>query len=383
MSLIKSNSALVAFDETIFSKNETFSFLNFVQSISFDVESNRIRSKHIGSSSSIVNQFTDPEVNLNITYLQRKDFLNDNLFGFIFSSSLQDSEYYFNNIIDNFSNANSFILFNDIFGSDLIYSTINSSTYSVSIGNLFLNSYSISYRINEIPVVSVDFLSGNLKIEKIQNTLLLKSWSGSNIQLNTSYIDDLKLNTVNAKPLIYVMSGFSLTSNFNEKTFTPGITLNSLLNGVIQSLDVSFNLNRSKLYFFEKTNSVSSRQIILPILGNLKITGTSYNLNIGSIEDFFKNNTLFNLTLDLLDDLKQISATVIYENLVVEKFSYSLNINGMLEYSLECSFEITKDSGYKIIRNIDYISMTNFDQILSSEQDAIVTSDNYLVFARR
>jgi hypothetical protein len=380
MSLIKSNSALVAFDEKVFSNSEKFIFLNFIQSISFDISSNRIKSKHIGSATSLVNQFTNPEVNLNLTFLQRKDFLNEMLFGMNFASTDSESQYFFKNLVNNFYNLNCFILFNDINANDLIYSNINSSMSSVSIGNLYLNNYSISYKINQLLIVSVDFLCGDLKIEKILNNLLLKNWNDSNIQLTTSYVDDLKLNTANAESLIYVMSGLSMSNTFNEKTFTPGVAIDSLLNGVIQSLDVSFELNRSKLYFFENTNSVSSRKIVLPINGSLKITGISYNINIGNLNNFFNNNLPFDMYIDMLDEAKEVFSKVVYENLIVEKFSYSININGMLEYSLDCSFQATDNSGYKVItlgQPSDY-----FAKLLSSNSDDLKTADEIFLYAR-
>ena len=250
---------------------------------------------------------------------------------------------------------------------------------SVSIGNLYLNSYSTSYRINQVPTVSVDFLSGDLKIEKIANSLLLKNWDETNIQLTTSYIDNLKLNTANAKSLIYVMSGLSMSNDFDQKTFMPGIAINSLLNGVIQSLDVSFEFNRSKLYFFENKNSVSSRKIILPINGSLKISGISYNINIGNINNFFNSNLPFNMEFDILDDKKQIFSKIVYENLIVEKFSYSINLNGMLEYSLDCSFQVTNNSGYKVIM----VGEPNiyFGKLISSNALGLQSANGSILFS--
>jgi hypothetical protein len=382
MSIIKSNSALIAFDGSVFSNTQNFIFLNFIQSISFEVQSNRIKSKHIGSSTSIVNQFTNPEINLSLTFLQRKDFLNENIFGMNFSSSESDSEYAFKNIVNDFYNTNSLILFNNIDNNDLIYSNINSLMYSVSFGNLYLNSYSVSYKINELPSVSADFLSGDVRIEKILDNVFLKNWNNTNIELSTDYINALKLNTDNAEPLVYVMTGLSMSNNFNEQAFTPGVIIDSLLNGVIQSLDTSFDFSRSKLYFFEKKNSVSSRKILLPITGSLKITGISYNINIGNINDFFNQNSSFNMHINILDELKEISSKIIYENLIVEKFSYSINMNGMLEYSLDCSFQVTDNSGYKIIRNVKSFKTSLFEKIASSELEDLLTSDGYSLYAK-
>lgn len=350
MSIIKSNSALIAFDQGYVDKLDEFIFLNFLQSLSFDIKTNRIDSKHIGQSKSLVNQFVEPEISLNINFLQRKDFLNESLFGLILSPNSIEKQSFFKKIIqNNFFNKNAFILFNEVQGYDLIYSKLNNSISSVSMGNLYLNTYSVSYKINQLPTVSIDFLCNNIKIDKITNDLKLKNWDNSELQLDNSALENLKLDTNNAEFLVYVMNGLYASTNFNSNSYSPGISIDSLLNGIIQSLDVSINLNRNKLYFFNQTNTVSERNVILPIKGSLKISGISFNLNIGNIKEFFERNSSFYIVLDILDELKQTSSTVIYENLIVESFSYSINLNGFLEYSLDCSFQITDIDGLKII----------------------------------
>lgn len=350
MALVKSNSALIAFDESNFNNSNKFIFLNFIQSLSFDFKTNRINSKHIGKSTSLVDQFTEPDVSLNINFLQTKDFFNEMLLGLVLSPSINEQDSFLSKIIkNNFFNKNSFILFNEVQGYDLIYSELNNSMSSVSIGNLYLNTYSISYRINQLPTVSIDFLCSDIKIDKITNELKLKNWDNSELQLDNSIQQNLHLVTSNADSLVYVMNGLYASSNFNSNSYSPGISVDSLLNGVIQSLETSINFNRNKLYFFNQTSAVSDRKIILPVTGSLKISGISYDLNIGNIKDFFKNNSSFYIILDVLDELKEISTRIIYENLIVESFSYSINLNGFLEYSLDCSFQINDINGFKVI----------------------------------
>jgi len=379
MSIIKSNSALIAFDKSFVGDDSDFQFLKFIQSLSFDIKTNRINSKHIGSSTSITNQFTQPEVGLNISFLHSRDFLNEFLFGCYFSAGADDDKSFFNKVIKNgFFNKNSFILFNDIQGYDLIYSNLNSSMNSISIGNLFLNNYSVSYKINQLPVVSIDFLCDNIKIDKITNTLKLKNWNDSEYQLSDELLEDLSLSTLNADSLVYVMNGLYSSSNFNLKNYSLGISMDSLLDGIIQSLDVSINLNRNKLYFFNQTSSVGDRKIILPITASLKISGISNNLKLGNTKDFFSDNSSFYIVLDLLNKKKEISSTVIYENLIIESFSYSINIDGFLEYSMDCSFQITDTSGIKII--IKEQSST-FQQIKSSDLEPL-KADDYFLYSR-
>lgn len=380
MPLIKSNSALLAFDEANFGDSSKFSFISYLQSLSLDVKVNRINSKNIGSSEAIVNQFVEPEITLSLNLLQTKDFFNEMLFGFEFSSSVSDDRFLIKKLFNNdFYNRNSFILFSNIQGNDLIYSSLNNSMSSVSIGNLYLDSYSFTYRIKEIPTATVNFLCNNLKIEKISNDLKLKNWDESEIQLSNSMFDYLKLVTPNADQLVYVMSGLSSSSDFNSGS-NLGPNISNLLNGIIQSFDCSINLNRSKLYFFNKTNNIQDRKIILPAAGSLKISGISNEFDLGNIKSFFESNSSFSMSINILDEIGDSSSTLVYNKLFVESFSYSVNLEGFLEYSLECSFQLTNKSGMKILT----VGKPNdlFKIIQTSNLNHIKSSDGFFLYVK-
>jgi hypothetical protein len=378
MSLIKSNSALVAIDQSYISNTNKFKYFQFLQSLSIDFQTNRINSKHIGQSTYLVNQFSQPEVVLDLTFLQTNHFFNERNLGFNLSYSDVENEYVFKNIVkDNFYNKNLFILFNEINNNDLIYSNINQTMTSMSIGNLYLNNYSISYKIKELPIVTAQFAASEFKVEKISSLNKLKNWDNSEIILNEDISDEVQFSSVDH--LVYVMASLSSSSDFLNKSYSPGISVNALTDSIITSFDASFELNRNKLYFFNKTNAVSNRDIILPINGKLKISGQSYNLNVGSIKDFFQSNSSFYIQIDALDNLKEIISSFIYENITIDSFSYSININGFLEYSLDCSFQITDKSGFKIKRLQD--TLIYADKIKSSNGDFIITLDNYNLYA--
>jgi hypothetical protein len=378
MPLIKSNSALLGFDLSGFENPESFVLINYLQSLSLDVKVNRLNNKSIGNSEAITNQFVEPEITLSLNFLQAKDFLNEMIFGFEFSSSISDEKFLINKLFNNsFCNLNSFILFSDIQGNDLIYSSLNNSMSSISIGNLYLENYSFNYRIREIPTATVNFSCNNLKIEKISDALKLKAWNESEIQLSNSMFDDLKSITSNAERLVYVMNGLSSSSNFNSSS-NIGPNISNLLSGIIQSLDCSINFNRNKLYFFNGTNNAQDRKIILPVAGNLKISGISNEFDIGNIKSFFESNSSFSISIDILDEVKNPSSTIIYNKLFVESFSYSINLNGFLEYSLDCSFQLTDKSGIKILKVGKPSGL--FQKIQTSDLDHLKSSDGFFIY---
>ena len=79
----KSNSILIGFDANAFNADiNNFNFLNLVQSFSFDVNLKNSNQKFLGSSETIRDQYTTPEVNFNLSYIQRVDFFNEFAFGF-------------------------------------------------------------------------------------------------------------------------------------------------------------------------------------------------------------------------------------------------------------------------------------------------------------
>lgn len=395
MSLIKSNSTLIAFgDLATNGANIGFNYLNHVQNISFDISSNRLNNKFIGSEKIINNQFVSPEVNLNINFLQQSDLYNEQIFGIIPTSdySVNISTFYY--LIRGFINTYAFILFSDLESSDLIYqiknSGYNESMMAISFEKLYLNNYSFSYKINNHATVSASFLSNNLKIAnlfKINDDFYIQAPNDINKKINSSAVSNFtNLSLVPAnQSLVYSMKNLSFTNTF-ASTLNPGPNINTFLDGLIQSLDFSFQLNRQKIYSFQDyyTNSTLPiyRGVILPIIGSLKIAGISKNFVQGNLNNIFTTDNKFNMTLTI--EGKDINAVttnfteLFFEDIAVEKFNYSLDINGMLNYSIDCSFQITAQSGFKF-KNYN-IESPYYSQIVSSNFE-MQTSDNFVPYA--
>lgn len=394
MSLIKSNSTLIAFDDSATNgANIGFNYLNHVQNISFDISSNRLNNKFIGSEKIINNQFVSPEVNLNINFLQQSDLYNEQIFGIKPTSdySVNISTFYY--LIRGFINSYAFILFSDLESSDLIYqiknSGYNESMMAISFQGLYLNNYSFSYKINNHATVSASFLSNNLKIAnllKINNDFYIQAPNDINKKINSSAVSNFtNLSLVPAnQSLVYSMKNLSFTNTF-ASTLNPGPNINTFLDGLIQSLDFSFQLNRQKIYSFQDyyTNSTLPiyRGVILPIIGSLKISGISKNFVQGNLNNIFTTDNKFNMTLTIegkdIDAVTTNFTELFFEDIAVEKFNYSLDINGMLNYSIDCSFQITAQSGFKF-KNYN-IASPYYSQIVTSNFE-MQTSDNFVAY---
>jgi dimeric dUTPase (all-alpha-NTP-PPase superfamily) len=385
MNLIKSNTALVALSKAGIYVCPKHVFLHFVQSLSLDIDTNRVNLKHIGSSNTLTDQFTEPDVNLNLTFLSTKDFFNEILLGFRFAqggqgvNSLQD-------LCDGDYNKYALILFDDNKNIDLINWNFSNLTY-VSIGNLYLKNYSISYRVNSLPVTSASFVGNKMKIGKTNKLtddegralgFQFGAWDDTFRAEHVTSISDFKKYTARkADRLVYVMNGISAEvgssavggeSNPLDVLYNgvdlPGISLFSFLDGAIKELDISIDFNRKSFYFFNGKSFAFDRKTILPIDGSIKISGTSTNVNEGNLNLFFSINKNFTIRISIFDKNGVVSK-IICKNIIVESFSYSIGLNGFLEYSLSCYFN--PNNGFLIF---------NESVTLPSNNNLIVTQDN-------
>lgn len=389
VSLFKSNSTLIAFDNSKSSSTEEFSFLNFIQSFCISNETNRLNEKYISSSTLNKSQFVEPEINLNITYLQKNDFYNEKLFGFNINPDTETNESTAKNLIkNNFFNKNAFILLSNDFyrdiACDIFNEGFNCNMTAISIGNLFLNSYSFSYSIGNLACANVNFSSSASKIDKLFATCGLqtnpaigykiKNWDETLIPLNKSisvpFLEKTK-NNVN-KNIVYYMDNFSFQNDF-ESTTAMGPTINTFLNGLIQSLDFSIDFSRRKLYFFNNTNVPADRKIILPIKATFNINGISTDFKNGNLKNLFSSDKKF-LCLISMGDPINIDFDyyqILFENITVESFDYSLSLDGFLTYSIKCSIDIDSEKGFKIIeknsKQITIIKAADELQIISKQ----------------
>jgi hypothetical protein len=396
MGFIKSNSALVGFDRSWLYDDvldDAFDFLSFVQKINLSLETNKTNLKFIGNENTIKNQFVKPEVNLQIDYFQTIDFANEKKFGLsMIQGTSLDRPYCFNDLIKkNFYTKKAFVLFDNEEFSDVLFKIknqgFNSSMMAMSLNNVFLNSLSFAYKIREIPLVSTSFSTSNMLIQNLSNSNKINFPDSTSFSVPQKSVDDLILQTQtkNSEVLIYVMKNISVENSFSSLNF-PGPNINSFLSGVIQSMDFSVSLNRNKFYFFENGNDPADRRIIPPIGGSLRISGISNTFTTGNLNNFFNTDSTFSITVSIagkyggtvypkITDLK-------INGLCIDSFDYTIDLNGLLNYTLTCSFENTTTSGLSLVSydTIDYLSnvLKSFDGqfILSSDGEYLASFVN-------
>lgn len=391
MSLIKSNSVLLAFDNSYLSDNEEFNFMPFIQSAKLSTKIQNIDKKFIGTQDELSHQFLPPEVSLDISYIQRDDFYNEKIFGF----AVNDYESQPVSILailsqNEFNNKNAFLLTTPEL-IDLI-TTISASSFdtsmiAMSFGNLYLNSYSFAYSNGQLPVVSASFVSNKLKVSNLtanNSIYYMQNWDGKSIAIKRKKIDYLySLSDQSVyNNIIYRMDYLSLDSSLNNASI-PLTSLNSFSNGVISSMSFSLNINRNNFYSFEGNLSEQPiRKLSLPVIGNLTITGLVDNFNNSNLDLLYSNLNLFSMSITIGDQNMEVDGNIhklIFDNLRIDSFEYSTTINERIQYTMQCTFKITENSGLRIakIKSFDkvFFEVESLDHIgvRSSESTDLAT----------
>jgi hypothetical protein len=385
MQIVKSNSALIAVDNSFFKFTDSkFNFLQLIQSSQLSVNRNNISTKSIGSDLSNRSQFLNPDVIFDISYFQRNDFWNERMLGFNFINFPNQQISVFDNLLKDLSNNEAFILMSDLNNNDLVNDIkkngFNENFITIALDSIFLDKYSISYTLNSIALVSCTFSCSNFNISKLlkeNNIFKFKNYAKNNTDITSESINafyDLS-REYPYKHLIYSTKYFNITNDIDDEKIS-GINIQTLLDGAINKFDLSIEMNRNKNYFFESGASVASRKIIPPIKYSLSISGISTGFVEGDIEKIKQNNLFtFIVSVGKENDEDFSYYEMVFENLVIENFSYSLDLQGFLNYNISFSGEISKNSGFRI--RSKYTSNILIKQAISSDSKKIYSSDGY------
>lgn len=386
--LFKSNSSLIAFDNSkqigINSSPETnvnFKYLNFIQSINFDSSPKRVSQKSIGKSLNNKILYTDPDLTINISYAQRIDFLNEGILGLHVREVGGEDKSMIYDLYNNTISKRAILLFKELSGTDLLLDIIQSGYSTDLIGiyfeDLYLNSYSFAYTYGSIPIANVSFSAEKVKIANLEK-LITDTYThvlsdDSRYPLYQKSAQDLYelTNQDLGKNIVYVLNGISLENQINS-TEAPISNIDSFLSGNIDSFNLSLDLNRNKFLFFEKGNGTFSREFLLPCIGSLKFSGKTSSFTQKSLQDFINSDKKFSLKIKVgkenYDMERDDYSELLFSNIILENFSYEISVNGFLNYSITCSFEINQFDGF-VVESI------NKKELLLSNRFLLQTSD--------
>lgn len=384
--IFKSNNTLFALDKSALNDLSNFYYLDFLQTASLSYDVNRISQKSIGKDTAEKKIYSDNDLKLQISYLQRSDFLQERMFGFNVSENGDRS--IFSNLKNNFFNKNAFLLIDETKNGEILTKIIannfNTDMISLFLSNLFIDNYSFTYSIGTLPKVDI-----SLSFEEILNVANLvyiasplgfyaKRSSTENIILSQKQIESLRDRTSTnlSKNITYQITNFSLDASSIQTLNLPFTDVSNFLNGLIQSMSVSVDLSRIKDFYFNKNNKPTDREFLYPVMGRLQISGITNNFNKKTLSQFLQSDTKFSLKVSIGDPLSSKSdySEIIIQNIYLENFSYNANINESISYSMNASFESNETNG--LIIKVIKLKTNNliYDVITASNGDGLLPS---------
>ena len=373
MNIFKSNSAILALSKKKLDQNELYNqykYLNYIQSISIDTNLDRSKNLFLGNDRESKNFFNNPDTYLSLTYLQDANFSNEKLLNFIFSPDFSIlSDIFLNPYIEN-----AFLIFAenclDVY-EEVFINDFNENMIGFSFDNLFLESYSIKYSLNSLPVVTSTFVVNDFKISNVnenENNFYLKKNKGDILLLKDEVETSRKeFSDLDDNKLDIFLKGFSFQNYEFKNIEAPTANVDDFLSGSIEDFNISFNLNRNKFFYFEKENYAFDRQFSFPVNGELSFSGKTLNFTKSSINQLVSKDKLFSLIFVIgnSDDYKYYSEITI-SNISLDNFSYSIDQNGFLLYQIKCSFQITKKDGFNVDSS-NNATLNNYVVLLSSD----------------
>jgi hypothetical protein len=358
-----------------------------LQNAYLSYDASRINQKSIGKDFSDRKIYSENDLKLQVSYLQRSDFLQERMFGFNVSENGEKS--IFSNLKNNFFNKSAFLLIDETKDGEILTKIIandfSQDMLTIFLSNLFIDNYSFSYSIGSLPNVNVSFSFE--EILNVANLIYISNPQGfyakknntENIILSKKQIESLKDRTSTnlSKNVTYQVVNFSLDASSIQGLNMPFTDVSNFLNGLIQSISVSVDLSRSKNFYFNKNNKPTDREFLYPINGTLQISGITNNFNKTTLSQFLQNDSKFSLKIAIGNSLNDSDySEIIIQNIYLENFSYSADVNQNISYSMSASFESNDVSGLIIkvikLKNNDLV----YDVIRASNGDKLLPKDS-------
>jgi hypothetical protein len=403
---ISSNSILIAFDGIGFNGSPTtYKYLDGIQNLNINFNSNYKNKNFIGDLSEKY-LFTNPEVDLQISYFQSPSLLNEGIFGLNTNSIVNGGVSSLGEIFKEFKNKNAIIVFDDNYFSDLALKIIanNFSTDLIlfNLGNLFLKSYSLSYSAKTLPLVEASFVASRLKVvnpiyenskyhfidndlQKIDLTLH-KEEILNRFNLTNSNIKRGDFTTLSIRD-------FSILTDIQNIDVPSLNKITSFENSIITALKFNFDIPRYNEYEISTDANFSKNECINRIVNSsvdarLNISGISSSFSKADIDSFVKSinqykNFYFSIRINDKEtasfDAKRNNAVIHFSKIKIDAFSYDIGIDNKLIYEISCSFKINENDGFFMssyipIGDLDAtVFLTQDDNILISKDGLVLT----------
>jgi len=362
--ILKSHNSLMLITESpAFSTGDQFSFLyGGVIGSSFDFKTDVQPQKQLGSQSLAFKAANrHPEVQFSVNYLFNPQLLNEKLIGFNtiggqILSDFKNKSYNFTYLIHPDQESGAL--------SEYVSESPNLSGFeAVSIGNAYLNSYSVDYSIGQIPTVNVAFSASNIKYETLSGNSIVSPAINLS-QGNASGVGNLYLT---GDPN-YIQSGVDI--NLSRPDNIEAILENLRVGGqalagthFIQSLSMSLEIPRANLYGLG-SDYVFNRKIEFPARGSISVSSLVSGFDVGEASGFLFDENGYDFEIKFKSHKnRNFSGAFSIQDAKLENYKYSMPINGEMSFDAQFSFELTETSGFAASGNLEDISNQFWSQL--------------------
>ena len=345
--IFKSNNCFIACEEmaskdAFYTGIQTGSILSTIQGSNISVSIPHSTSKQLGSPLYAINDIMAyPDVNLSFNYILSWPYINEGLVNFsdvaltgATSAALSGYE----------TASRNFYIFSrpdTIFDAFSGFQEGDSPDFSgyecASVGNCFLQNYSLNYSVGNLPTVDVEFVGSNMDYKGITGIRVVSPAinlvSGNASQVGELTFDGLK--EFAPDPVIMNPSDTGSAVSL-ENLQVGGQALSG--NHIVQSANLAVNIPRVSSYGLG-SDYAYERKMTLPAIGSVDISSLVSGWNVGTIEGIVDHESSYDFDLVVGGGGKSITYKV--REAKLDAYDYSMDINGLMDFGATFSFEIS------------------------------------------
>ena len=172
--------------------------------------------------------------------------------------------------------------------------------------------------------------SGNLNLANLYQTIT-GSYISQDLESRTEY---------NAPVALPSVSTFSL-----QNLQIGGVNLSESSSPLLQSFSLDLDLSRVPLYGLG-SNYVFDRKLLFPNNGQVQISCLVSGLATGQLQSMLTNESGYSLEISFSNQTRLESGFYKIENAKLENSSYSMQVNGSMQFNATYSFAANETGGF-------------------------------------